>query len=114
MPRLTNWNHQAEEYAQFLYLHPTTDIEDIGAVIMMSDIEATKNRKNAAPSPQAVRSVALGLLAGYGVPGDARVNSHYEWTIRLLNRHMRQAVVGFDGVSSQSRWTSIQLSASRI
>ena len=98
-------------YAQFLFLQPATNIEDITAVIMLSDIEATKNRKNAAPTPWPVRSVALGLTAGFGQPIDARVNSHYEWTIRLLNRYMRQSVVGYDGVSPTFRWTSIQLNA---
>jgi hypothetical protein len=88
---------QVEEYAGYLYVRPTTGIEDIAAVVMMPDIEPTKSRKNAAPTPHLVRSVALGLLGGYGNPVDARVNSHYEGTIRLLSRDMRQAVVGYDG-----------------
>ena len=66
---------------------------------------------SAAPTPHPVRSVALVLLAGFGNPVGARVRSHYEWTSRLLNRHMRQAVLGFDGVSALFRWTSIQLNA---
>ena len=55
--------------------------------------------------------MASGLLGGYGAPVDARASSYYEWTIRLLNRYMRQSVVGCDGVSSHLRWTSIQLNA---
>ena len=56
----------------------TACIEDIAAVIMMFDVEATKNRKNVAPHMHPVRSVALGLLAGYGNPVGARVHFHYE------------------------------------
>ena len=62
-------------------------------------------------TPLPVRSVALGLTAGYGQPIDARVFSHYEWTIWLLNRYLRLCVAGYDGVSPTFRWTSIQLNA---
>ena len=77
MPPLTAWSRQAEEYAQFLYLQPSTNIEDIGPVILMTEIEPTKNRKNAAPAGHPARSVALGLHAGFGNPIDSRVSRHY-------------------------------------
>ena len=82
-PRLTrapanDWSKQAEDYAQYLMLRPSACIDDVAVVIMLSEIDATKNRKNAAPTPMPVRSVALGLAGGYGQPIDARLNCHYE------------------------------------
>ena len=54
-PAPTAWNKQAEEYAQFLYLQPSTCVEDLAVVIMLSEIEATKGRTkrcpHAAPGP---------------------------------------------------------------
>ena len=40
-PAPTDWNRQAEDYAQLLFLQPSASVEDTAVVIMLSDIEAT-------------------------------------------------------------------------
>ena len=70
------WNKQAEDYAQHLMLRPSVRIDDIAVVIMLSAIEATKTRRNAAPDRAPVRSVALGLTWGHGAPVDSSLTCH--------------------------------------
>ena len=106
-----DWNKQAEDYAQFLMLRPSVRVDDVAVVIMLSAIEAVKSRRNAAPDRAPVRSVALGLTWGHGEPVDSTMTCRYEWTIRLLNRYMRQAVLGYDGVAANFKWATIQLNA---
>ena len=92
-------------------LRPSVRVDDVAVVIMLSAIEAVKSRRNAAPDRAPVRSVALGLTWGHGEPVDSTMTCRYEWTIRLLNRYMRQAVLGYDGVAANFKWATIQLNA---
>ena len=112
-PASNAWNKQAEDYAQLLMLRPRVCVDDLAVVIMLTAIEAVKTRRNAAPDSAPVLSVALGLTWGRGTPIDSTLTPHYEWTIRLLNRYMRQSVLGYDGVAANFRWTTIQLNAFR-
>ena len=86
-------------------MRPFSDIADIGAGIALSEIEHVKTRRNVAPTAAPVQPVAL------GAPTVAQANMSYEWTIRLLNRYMRQSVLGYDGDSASFKWTTIQLNA---